>query len=169
MTSGDAAGADGRRPLAVFDIDGVVADVRHRLHHIEGGQRDWRAFHRAAVHDPPLAEGLALVAELGREHRVVWLSGRPEWARRLTRDWLAGHELPSAEIHLRGERDWRPAPVFKLDVLRRLRAAEPVAAFIDDDSAVIDAAVQAGLPAVLADWVSRSDSLREAQDRLGRA
>ena len=37
------------RPLAVFDLDGTLADVRHRLHHIEGRRRDWDAFFSAAL------------------------------------------------------------------------------------------------------------------------
>ena len=37
------------RPLAVVDIDGVVADVRHRLHYIEGKPRQWDRFFSAAT------------------------------------------------------------------------------------------------------------------------
>jgi hypothetical protein len=154
--------------VAVFDIDGVVADVRHRLHHIEGARKDWRAFHTAAVDDPPLAEGLALVADLQTAHDIVWLSGRPEWLRTTTRDWLAGHRLPHDVIRLRPSGDYRPARRFKLDVLRDL-ASDSIAAFVDDDAEVVQAAQVAGYPAVLADWIPRAPALREAQDRLGRA
>ena len=47
------------RPLAVVDIDGVVADVRHRLHFIEGRPRQWDRFFAAAGDDPPQPEGVA--------------------------------------------------------------------------------------------------------------
>ena len=43
------------RPLAVFDVDGVLADVRHRLRFVERSPKDWDAFFSAAVDDPPLA------------------------------------------------------------------------------------------------------------------
>ncbi len=154
--------------VAVFDIDGVIADVRHRLHHIEGRHKDWVQFHESAVDDPALVEGIALVTDLGAKHEVAWLSGRPEWLRSVTDDWLAKHGLPHGEIHLRANGDRRPARLFKLSVLRRL-SARSIAAFIDDDAEVVQAAIAAGYPALLADWVPRASSLREAQDWLGRA
>ncbi|MCU1657095.1 MAG: nucleotidase [Pseudonocardiales bacterium] len=152
--------------LAVFDIDGVVADVRHRVHHLEP-PKSWRAFFREAADDTLLAEGARLVTELATDHEVVWLTGRPEWLRRTTAEWLAGQGLPGTELHLRPERDYRPARQYKLDVLRRL-ASRGIAAFVDDDSDVIDTALAAGYPAVLADWLPRDPALRDAQDRLGR-
>jgi len=152
--------------VAVFDIDGVVADVRHRLHHLEG-RRHWHAFFVEAGADPLLAEGAALVAEFAREHEIVWLTGRPEWLRDTTAEWLTGHGLPSGELYLRPNGDYRPAPRYKLGVLRRL-ADRGIAAVVDDDDEVVDAARAAGYPAVLADWVPRGDALRRAQDRDGR-
>ena len=153
--------------LAVFDIDGVVADVRHRLHHIAGRHRDWGAFFQEAGADPLLPEGAALVADLGARYDVVWLTGRPEWLRSVTAGWLSDHGLPSCELHLRPPADYRPAPRYKLDVLRRL-APRGVAAFVDDDELVVQTALDAGFPAVLADWVPRGATLRRAQDHDGR-
>jgi phosphoglycolate phosphatase-like HAD superfamily hydrolase len=153
--------------LAVFDIDGVVADVRHRLHHLEPPRRSWSGFFRDAADDPLLAEGSRLVAELAGRHEIVWLTGRPEWLRRTTADWLAAHGLPGGELHLRPEGDYRPARQYKVQVLRRL-AGRGVAAFVDDDPEVVAAATAAGFPAALADWVPRETALRDAQERFGR-
>lgn len=152
--------------LAVFDIDGVVADVRHRLHHLEWPV-SWHGFFEDAWDDPLLAEGARLVEDLGRAHEIVWLTGRPEWLREVTETWLDRHGLPDAELHMRPVHDRRPARVYKLGVLRRL-APRGIAALIDDDPEVVDAVVSAGYPAVLADWVPRTDTLRDAQERLGR-
>jgi hypothetical protein len=152
--------------IAVFDVDGVVADVRHRLHHLTGRHR-WDAFFDDADQDGLLAEGADLVARLGAEHEIVWLTGRPEWLRGVTEDWMARHGLPCTELHMRGSGDYRPAPVYKLSTLRRL-APRGIAAVIDDDDEVISVATAAGFPAVLADWVPRGAALREAQDRDGR-
>ena len=152
--------------LAVFDIDGVVADVRHRLHHLDWPV-SWRGFFQDADADPLLPEGARLVADLGAEHEIVWLTGRPEWLREVTEAWLARHGMPDGEVHLRPVHDHRPARVYKLGVLRRL-APRGIAALIDDDPEVVDAALAAGYPAVLADWVPRNETLRDAQERLGR-
>ncbi len=152
--------------IAVFDIDGVVADVRHRLHHLDG-RRSWTAFFDDAHADPLLPEGARLVAELAARHEIVWLTGRPEWLRTTTHAWLREHALPGTELHLRPRGDHRPARLYKLGVLRRLQNRE-VAAFVDDDAEVIEAALAHGLPAALADWVPRADTLRDAQERWGR-
>ncbi|WP_375475724.1 hypothetical protein [uncultured Jatrophihabitans sp.] len=151
--------------LAVFDIDGVVADVRHRLHHLDRG--NWRRFFAAADRDALLPEGARLVADLGAGADVVWLTGRPESLREVTATWLARHELPAAELHMRPAGDYRPARIYKLGVLRTL-APRGVAAVVDDDDEVVRAALAAGFPAVLADWVPRAGALRRAQDRQGR-
>lgn len=151
--------------LAVFDIDGVVADVRHRLHHLH--RHRWDRFFDDAESDPLLPEGAALVSDLAGRHEIIWLTGRPEWLRGTTDAWLRRHDLPGDELHMRGHGDYRPARVFKLAVLRNLRP-RGIAALIDDDGEVIEAALAAGLPAVLADWVPRDADLREAQERFGR-
>jgi hypothetical protein len=151
--------------LAVFDIDGVVADVRHRIHHVR--RHRWQRFFAEAGADPLLEQGAALVADLGATHDIVWLTGRPEWLRRTTEHWLADYDLPTDELHMRPDGDYRPARVFKLGVLRRLRP-RGIAAFVDDDPEVISAATLAGYPAALADWVPRDADLRDAQERFGR-
>ena len=154
--------------LAVLDIDGVVADVRHRLHHIESRPKNWNLFFSAAADDAPLGEGVRLAHDLAQRHEIVWLTGRPSRLRTVTREWLERHDLPGHELHMRGGSDYRPAPVFKLGVLEKLRTRE-IAAFVDDDSDVIEAALAAGYPAVFADWLPRGRALRDAQDRLGRS
>jgi hypothetical protein len=153
--------------IAVFDIDGVVADVRHRLHHLDGRPKDWDGFFAAATADPPLATGRRLAAELAAQHEIVWLTGRPERIRTPTLNWLRAHDLPGVELYMRSDADRRPARLYKLGVLARLRP-RGIAAFVDDDDEVVDAALKAGLPALLADWVPRAQPLRDAQGRLGR-
>ncbi len=152
--------------LAILDIDGVVADVRHRLHHLRRWG-DWPAFFDDARNDPLLPEGARLAADLAGQHEIVWLTGRPEWLREVTEDWLVRHSLPGTELHMRANGDYRPARVFKLDVLHALRS-RGVAALVDDDTEVVDAAVAAGFPAALADWVPRDARLRDAQEQFGR-
>ena len=151
--------------LAVIDIDGVVADVRHRLHHLE--RHAWDDFFDEAGADPLLDDGARLVADLAQQHEIVWLTGRPEWLRAVTVVWLDGHGLPTGELHMRPWGDFRPARRYKLAALAGL-APRGVAAFVDDDDEVVHAALRAGFAAVLADWVPREKVLRRAQERDGR-
>ena len=46
--------------IAVFDIDGVLADVRHRLHHVERSPKNWDGFFAEMVDDAPLEPPLDL-------------------------------------------------------------------------------------------------------------
>ncbi|HVF03403.1 MAG TPA: hypothetical protein VNA20_01045 [Frankiaceae bacterium] len=156
------------RPLAVVDIDGVVADVRHRLHHIESRPKDWPAFFAAADADPPLAEGVARVQALQDDHDVVYLTGRPDSLRRTTEEWLARHGIAGTKLVMRRRGDYRPARVTKAEELRRLARTRTVAVVVDDDPEVCDALRAAGWPVEQAEWVPHSRTLRAAQERDGR-
>jgi phosphoglycolate phosphatase-like HAD superfamily hydrolase len=157
-----------RRPLAVFDIDGVVADVRHRLHHVESKPKNWDAFFAEAASDPPIPAGLALAEEYARDHELVWLTGRPQRLRRTTIAWLRHHGLRAAVLHMRPSRDFRPAPRFKADAVAALAARSEIAVVVDDDPAVVAALQAAGFPAELVEFVPREPALTQAQDREGR-
>lgn len=156
------------RQFAVVDIDGVLADVRHRLHHVTRQPKDWGAFFAAARRDPPLAEGLETVRRLAEVYTVVYLSGRPEHCRRDTLAWFRKHDLPPGEVHLRREGDRRPARLTKLDVLRRLSREAPVAVLVDDDEDVLAAARAAGFDVLPATWMHEAPdehaALRAAQE-----
>jgi uncharacterized HAD superfamily protein len=114
-----------------------------------------------------LPEGAALVARLARQHRVVWLTGRPEYLRQVTERWLAEHDLPAADLQMRPNGDRRPARVFKLGRLRHM-PAHAVTLFVDDDPEVVAAARASGITTMLADWVPRSPRLSAAQEVHGR-
>jgi hypothetical protein len=154
--------------VAVVDIDGVVADVRHRLHHLRSRPARWDRFFASAADDPLLDVGFDVVRELAVAYPVVWLSGRPEEQRELTQRWLAAHHLPEGRLLLRPPGDYRPAAQLKLDVVRTLADTVGVAAVLDDDPAVVQALSAAGFPVVLADWVPHERTLSDAQERDGK-
>ena len=156
------------RPLAVVDVDGVVADVRHRLHHIESRPKDWAAFFAAADADPPLAEGVARVRTLLDDHDVVYLTGRPDHLRRVTQEWLERHGIPGTKLVMRRRGDYRPARVTKAEELARLARTRTVAVVVDDDPEVVEALRAGGWPVEHATWVAHSRTLRAAQEREGR-
>lgn len=152
------------RPLAVVDVDGVLADVRHRLHHLRRRPKDWRSFFAAARDDPPLTEGLAMVWRLAEVCEVVYLSGRPEQCRRDTLAWFERHGLPAGELHLRSRTDFRPASEVKVAALRRLQQRAPVSVLVDDDPQVLGAARAAGFDVLPADWMGAAPVLHSAQE-----
>ncbi|MEV5610748.1 hypothetical protein [Streptomyces sp. NPDC052225] len=157
-----------RRPLAVFDLDGTLADTAHRQTYLERRPRDWDGFFAAAPQDPPLAEGIALALSSAEECEIVYLTGRPERCRADTVAWLAAQGLPDGPLHMRRNDDRRPARRTKLDVLKRLARGRDVRVLVDDDELVCDEAERAGFTVVRARWASTSTALKDAQERAGR-
>jgi phosphoglycolate phosphatase-like HAD superfamily hydrolase len=160
--------SNGQRPLAVFDIDGVLADVRHRLHHLQCRPQRWEAFFSSADRDPLLPEGAARLRAALVEHDVVYLTGRPERNRALTRTWLARHDLPTGPLHMRPDHDHRPARWVKRNTLRRLAQSRTIASVLDDDPAVVAVLEADGWPVELATWLPHSSTLQSAQEQQGR-
>ncbi|WP_328492519.1 hypothetical protein OHS59_07015 [Streptomyces sp. NBC_00414] len=160
--------SDARRPLAVFDLDGTLADTGHRQRFLEGRPRDWDAFFAAAPDDPPLAEGVALALEHARECEVLYLTGRPERCRKDTEAWIAAQGLPEGRIRMRRNDDRRPARRTKLQILRELDRSREIRVLVDDDELVCEEAERAGFTVVRARWAAASAALKEAQERDGR-
>jgi hypothetical protein len=124
--------------IAVFDIDGVLADASHRQHLVEQQPRDWDSFFDAVDGDDLLEHGRALLLELAVDHEVVLLSGRPERTRPDTEAWLTGHGIPVARLVLRADADRRRAADFKADLVRSIGSPEDIAVIVDDDASVVD-------------------------------
>lgn len=160
------------RPLAIVDLDGVVADVRHRLVHLTGRRKDWDAFFAAAVDDPPHPEGIAVVERLRKDHDVVYLTGRPERCRADTEAWLERNGIGGPPLHMRSGRDRRPAAVVKPELLRTIAQGREVAVVVDDDERVVEAMRRAGYQVLHADWEQRAAeeeaALERAQEEQGR-
>lgn len=169
------AGAAGSRPrLVVVDIDGVLADVRHRVHLVAGRRRDWDAFFAAADQDPDLAQGHSEIERATREGLgIVYLTGRPERCRPGTASWLERHGFPTAPLHMRPETDRRPARLFKVEALHALSTGADVVRVIDDDAAVVAAVRSAGYTVVHATWMDQDtdgvdEILQTVQEDEGR-
>ncbi len=164
--------------LVILDIDGVLADVRHRLHYLGARPKNWEGFFAAAKNDDVLEIGAEFAKRAAETHEIVYLTGRPERHRAATQAWLDQQLLPTGRLLMRPEGDRRPSAVIKLHELRRLRRESAVELLVDDDPSVIDAARAAGFTVQLADWMPRPadpdlplfgrDLLRDAQQREGR-
>jgi FMN phosphatase YigB (HAD superfamily) len=164
--------------FVVFDIDGVLADVRHRLHFLTARPKNWEAFFAAAKDDQVLDVGAEFAKRAAATHEIVYLTGRPDSLRAATQSWLDEQQLPPGRLVMRPVGDRRPSAVVKLHELRRLRRESTVEMLVDDDPSVVEAARAAGFTVQYADWMPRPtddeqslfgrDLLRNAQQRDGR-
>ncbi len=155
--------------FAVFDIDGVLADVSHRLHHLTGRRKHWGRFFAAAEADTLLDRGRHLLMDAAQAHAIVYLSGRPERLRRVTQRWLDRHDLPTGALLLRPNGDHRPARLLKLELMGSVAAHGSVAFVVDDDVEVCRALRSAGFTVHQATWAPDAAPMRDAQEREGRS
>lgn len=139
----------------IFDIDGTVADNRHRLHHITGpGKKNWDAFFdpEAMAQDKPFEPIWELMASLVLTgNRLTFITSRVERLRVPTYDWLTDINCPIRSvvaahwrdkpisgpvIYMRKNGDRRPSHEVKRDLLSAARAdgLAPVMAFDDRKS-----------------------------------
>lgn len=145
---GDRPLSPSGRHVIVFDIDGVLADARHRAHHVAGRPRDWDAFFDAAAADTVIEAGRRAVLNAAAGGDVVLVSGRPERLRGATVQWLARHGFPSLPLHLRSDTDRRPAAMIKAAILSGLGGPAVITQVHDDDAEVVDTLRQAGYEVV---------------------
>jgi FMN phosphatase YigB (HAD superfamily) len=122
--------------LVLVDMDGTLADVSHRVHHVRGrGRKNWGAFFRAMVHDPPHEVIADWVRNLKPEYTVVILSGRPSEYARHTVEWLRQYEIPFDHLLMRRSGDHRPDHVVKKELMDTL-PRDRIAFVIDDRASV---------------------------------
>lgn len=160
--------------LAVFDIDGVLADVQHRLHHVSSRPKQWAAFFAAADADGLLSPGADLLHAMEPTHEIRYLTGRPERLRHVTTHWLVRQGLPEAQLVMRPNRDFRASRDFKRDHLQRwLAEGAQIALVVDDDPQVAAMVTALGLTVVQADWQhtppTAQQTLWQVQEDLGRS
>jgi hypothetical protein len=141
--------------VIICDIDGTIADVRHRLHYIqnEDGSKkakpDWDSFHTSCVDDTPFLDVIRVVDTLRMgtcgcgytRLKLYFLSGRNDVVREQTERWLEdvggfGHY---ASLVMRKAGDRRPDTQIKLEMMRELGLTpNDVLCIFDDRQCVVD-------------------------------
>lgn len=134
--------ADQKRKIAVFDIDGCLADDSHRAHLRDA--KKWDEYFGACSDDAPIrgiSDDILFGCLANCEADPVFLTTRNETIRGLTAAWLEKNfELmykldlfdPNVMI-MRSSRDFRPAPKVKVEEMKRLMQDCEIVVAIDDD------------------------------------
>lgn len=109
-----AESAAGERPVAVFDLDGTLALIEHRLHFIERKPKDWNAFFAACADDAPNVPLVRVAEALAAHGMEIWVAtGRSDAVRAKTRAWFTQHEVPCDRLMMRAAHDRRADWVLK--------------------------------------------------------
>lgn len=123
----------------IVDIDGTIADCRHRRYFVIDGKHDWKSFFESMIVDPPIQPVIDLVNELSIKNTILLATGRSEEYMRHTVDWLYQHKVQYARLYMRRERDCRPDQIVKKEILDQMikEGYKPKIA-LDDRQTVVD-------------------------------
>lgn len=127
------------KPSAVIiDLDGTMCDVSHRLHHVRGEKRNWKAFFQELTNDSPNEWCRSIVNSMKEHYSIIFASGRPDDYYKQTKEWLIRHGLPT-DLYMRCRGDHRQDYIAKEIILdfEILTRVNPLM-FIDDRKQVVD-------------------------------
>lgn len=128
------------------DLDGTLYDNSHRVHLIPVDRSDtvaWAKFNCACEDDVPRPAMLALVRSLIQSGADVrYLTGRGAVARQPTMRKLVADRLLllGQDVTMRAMKDYRPAAVFKREVVQGWLDERPDAhvLMLEDDPAIVE-------------------------------
>lgn len=94
----------------IFDLDGTLADITHRLHFIKRDKPDWNSFHDACVNDAPNPRIIRIYKALvaGTDCQFFIASGRNGTVRNETESWLYLYNIAHDKLIMRPKGDHTP-------------------------------------------------------------
>ena len=127
-----------RNVAVIFDIDGTLLDISHRLKYIKTTPKDWKTFRDPTLkqYDTPRYEIIAvLVAMYEANHSVILASGRTESEREDTIKSLHPYipfvdDLP---FYMRREGDYSKDTIVKAEMYNQMLEDEFVPELVFDD------------------------------------
>jgi phosphoglycolate phosphatase-like HAD superfamily hydrolase len=113
-----------KKMLIVFDLDGTLANIEHRLGYVRSKPKNWAAFDAGIPNDAvnlPVATVFHQMVDAG--HTVILASGRNERSRISTQDWLRKNGFSSYDkLYMRLADDFRSDDIVKLEILDQIIA-----------------------------------------------
>jgi hypothetical protein len=107
--------------IVIFDIDGTLADVSERIHHVRRKPKNWGAFFEGMAQDKAIRAMVRLCNVLyDADIRIVLCTGRAERYRKETLRWLAREGVRYHELRMRRDGDRRSDTIAKREMLAGL-------------------------------------------------
>jgi hypothetical protein len=124
--------------IVIFDIDGTLADVSERIHHVRKKPKNWNAFFQGMAQDKAIHSMVRLCNTLYASGiHITLCSGRSEEHRPQTTDWLAQQGVNYHDLLLRKDNDRRPDSVVKREMLANLDKTN-ILFVVEDRSRVVE-------------------------------
>ena len=124
--------------IVIFDIDGTLADISKRRHHIEKKPKDWDAFFKGIPQDKAIKSMVRLCNIMYESGvRILLCTGRREQDRTETVKWLAQNGVQYHELILRRDDDRRSDVIVKREMLAGLDRSK-ILFVVEDRSGVVE-------------------------------
>jgi hypothetical protein len=124
--------------LVIFDIDGTLADISERVHHVRKKPKNWNAFNAGIAQDKAIHSMVRLCNILYTAGiYIVLCSGRNEKNRPETVEWLGRQGVNYHELLLRKDEDFRSDAVVKREILQRMDKSR-ILFVVEDRSRVVE-------------------------------
>ena len=129
--------------IYIFDIDGTLADLSHRLHFIQGEKKDWAGFFAGCEEDEPISEVIQVVRALAHYgcHKIIMITGRSDEIKGKTLTWLVENNVPCDKLYMRKAGDHREDSIVKSELLDEVLAGVQlsyIAGVFEDRQQVVD-------------------------------
>ena len=124
--------------IVIFDIDGTLADVSARQHHLMKKPKDWDSFFRGIPHDKAIHSMVRLCNILYASGiKILLCTGRREKDRAETVKWLAQEGVNYHELILRRDGDRRSDVIVKREMLAGIDRSK-ILFVVEDRSGVVE-------------------------------
>ena len=124
--------------IVIFDIDGTLADVSARQHHLMKKPKDWDSFFRGIPQDKAIHSMVRLCNILYASGiKILLCTGRREKDRGETVKWLAQQGVNYHELILRSDGDRRSDVIVKREILAGLDRSK-ILFVVEDRSGVVE-------------------------------
>ena len=140
------------KKLIVFDLDGTLANLQHRVHHILKQPKDWKSFHENCKDDAPVEALVKLIRYMVRgqiyEAPEIWIiTGRSEDTLHDTILWLKEHDVPYDKLIMRPANNHTDDDILKVSwLVDGTIPKERVLCVFEDRTRVVKSWRAAGLP-----------------------
>ena len=126
------------KPKAIIcDLDGTLCNIDHRLSFVRNGNKDWKSFFKNIPYDKVNEWCRDIIYRFETDYKIIFCSGRGDNERRMTKEWLAEHDIEYDNLFMRNRQDYRSDTIIKEILLEFEILTRYTPYFIIDDRATV--------------------------------
>ena len=129
-----------KQKAIIVDLDGTLCNVDHRVHFVQGLQKNWKEFNDRMGADTLYDWCFQLIIAMKKQdYAILFVTGRDDSYRSLTLSWLTQFQIPFDELHMRKVGDYREDSDVKEDIYKTfIEKKYQILFVVDDRKSVVD-------------------------------